>query len=58
MWILKKKKSKQIKWNQKRKTKKAKLIDTENRLEVARGSGRGVGEMGEGSQWNKVPVKK
>ena len=37
---------------------KAKLTDTENRLEVARGNGWGVGEMGEGSQWYKVPVIK
>ena len=51
----KKKQTNQMKTKQKN---KAKLIDTENRLEVARGNGWGVGEMGEGSQWYKVPVIK
>ena len=55
--FLKKKKKQTNKMKTKQKNK-AKLIDTENRLEVARGNGWGVGEMDEGSQWYKVPVIK
>ena len=37
-------------WNLKKKQNKTELIETENRLVVARGGGWKVGEMGEGGQ--------
>ena len=54
-----KKQKKANKSNENKQTKKkATLIDTENRLVVARGNGWRVGETGEGSQWFKLPVIK